>query len=105
MRQILLGVLLFVALGIAGLYAHEGRASATPACTPPCVGYFNGGVTNSYAGDAHNILTGGINANGAGAFEGTLFNYLNFGGYQDQIGAAFIIDQMLGQGSWAGRGG
>jgi hypothetical protein len=35
---------------------------------------------------------------------GTLSNYLNFGSYQDQIGAAFIIDHMLGQGSFAGRG-
>ncbi len=81
--------------------AAAGCSVPSPFGLAPCQGYFTG-LTDANFNAAVNIFPIGIvNSNGVYANSGATFisdinTFLNSGNHQDQIGAAFIIDTMMG---------
>lgn len=116
MKRLVIALILVVAIGFGSLAFQQSKAQAAY-CTPGgfgvagCHGYFSGALARCtpspsgcvYSGPG-NILSGGLFANNATDMINIVWANLNSGSVQNQRGAAFIIDTMLGHQTFQSSG-
>ena len=119
-KKVLFGLLVAIVAGCIGLFFQHQRVSAAAfPCNAPnefgttsCYGYFSGAngvpsITGTGGDNLLNVFPAPAlnNVTGPGSFESIISGYLNSGNYQSRIGAAFIIDTMLGHTTFKSSGG
>jgi hypothetical protein len=101
--RIKLAGFLIIALSLAGMVFFAPKADAGYCdVARGCIGFFTGNRASASVGTVFNIFPAGLYAGSANEFINTIESRLNGGG-QSQMGAAFVINVMMGNGPFNTR--